>query len=198
MTERKWDPQLDVLGVKLVSPETAQYRLVSAVWQPPAEARDKHHIYLRILDEQGKPLQDQPFRVTNGGVFIERTKGPGLDDYYGNFPMFANGRYTVDIPNVTCDKVTGLFTGVLNNPYLNTSVHLVFQRGVEITQSGGGGTQPGGDTQPNPNPNPQPVPNPEPNPQSGKMDPATRARLLALLDQAQAEINAARTLLGEQ
>jgi hypothetical protein len=222
MTERTWDPQLDALGVKLVSPDTAQYRLVSAKWLAPAEARDKHHIYVRILDEQGKPLQDQAFRVTNGGVVIARTKGPGLDDYYGNFPMFANGHYTVDIPNATSDQVMGLFTGLPTNPYLNTSFYLVFERGATITQPGGGeqpepGTQPGGgDVQPGDQGGAEPQPGggdvepgdqgsqtepggSEPQPGAApRLDPATRAQLLALIDQAQAEINAARTLLGEQ
>jgi hypothetical protein len=179
--ERKWDSHLDAIGVRLETPASAQYRLVEARWRGPEESGDKHHIYVRILDEAGKPLEGQPFQVKNGDVFIERTKGPGFDDYYGNFPMFAGGRYTLDIPDATSDRVTGLATGLPNDPYANTSVVLVFQQGADVEA-----TQPG-------KPEPEPV---KPQlPGGPTQDKATQTRLLELLDQAQAEIEAARKLL---
>lgn len=187
--ERKWDSRLDALGVRLEAPDQAEYRLVEARWRGPDESGDKHHIYVRVLDRNGAPLQDQEFRITNGGQRIERTKGPGFDDFYGNYPMFAGGVYAVDIPtDVASDRVTGLSRSFGGNPHANSSVLLLFQRGAAITA-------------PVPPPPPaDPVPTP-PTPPAGQppaIDAATRARLLALLDQAQAEIAAARALLEVQ
>ena len=131
--ERKWDPRLDDLGVRLEAPAQAEYRLVEASWVDPSEANDKRHIYVRVLDKDGTPLEGQPFRITNGGVRIERTKGPGFDQYWGNYPMFGGGVYVVDIPDVTSDKLTHLVTGSKGDPFKNTCYVLVFQRSVEIT-----------------------------------------------------------------
>jgi len=103
---------LDKLGVRLEAPASAEYRLVEARWLGQAESGDKHHIYVRVLDEDGAPIENHPFRITNGGVRVERTKGRGLDNYYGNFPMFARGVYAVDISDATSDKVVGLLSGL--------------------------------------------------------------------------------------
>jgi hypothetical protein len=169
--EHKWDPRLDELGVRLEAPAQAEYRLVEASWVDPSEADDKRHIYVRVLDKDGTPLEGHPFRITNGGVRVEHTKGPGFDQYWGNHPMSGGGVYAVDIPEVISDKLTHMVTGSQGDPLLNTCYVLVFQRSVEITP-------------------------PTSEPGSGvKLDEATRARLLGLLDQADAELNAARKLL---
>jgi hypothetical protein len=188
--ERKWDPRLDDLGVRLEAPAQAEYRLVEASWVDPSEANDKRHIYVRVLDKDGTPLEGQPFRITNGGVRVERTKGPGFDQYWGNYPMFGGGVYVVDIPDATSDRLTHMVTGSKGDPFKNTCYVLVFQRSVEITPPPTPGPTPG----PTPEPTPGPGPTPEPGP-GVKLDEATRARLLGLLDQAQAEMNAARKLL---
>jgi len=59
--ERKWDPRLDDLGVHLEAPAQAEYRLVEASWVGSSEANDKRHIYVRVLDRDGTPLEGQPF-----------------------------------------------------------------------------------------------------------------------------------------
>ena len=130
--ERKWDPRLDDLGVHLEAPAQAEYRLVEASWVDPSEANDKRHIYVRVLDKDGTPLEGQPFRITNGGVRIERTKGPGFDQYWGNYPMFGGGVYAVDIPDVTSDKLTHMVTGSKADPFKNTCYVIVFRRSAEI------------------------------------------------------------------
>lgn len=179
--ERKWDSRLDALGVRVESPPNAQVRLVEARWVGPSEAGDKFYIYIRVQNEQGKPLQGQEFRVEFQADTLEqrvdRTKGPGLDDFYGNFPMFPGLVHTVDIPGGASDRVIGLKRGEPGNPGANTCIYLVFQRGVVVT------------TPPLP---PPPLPGQPP-----PIDEATRHRVLALLDKAQAEINAARALLEE-
>ena len=178
--ERKWDPRLTDIGVRLEAPATAQYRLVEASWRSAIESGDKHHIFVRILDDHGTPLEGQRFRITNGGPRIEYTKAGGYDLFWGNFPMFAGGVYSVDIPNTSSDKVTGVHSGAPGNAYANTSVYLVFQRGVSVTPP----------APPAPPPPGPPLPPPPP-----ALDPARKAELLALLDKAQAEIDAARALL---
>ena len=178
--ERKWDPRLTDAGVRLEAPAAVQYRLVEASWRSAAESGDKHHIFVRILDDRGTPLEGQRFRVTNGGARIEYTKAGGYDQFWGNFPMFAGGVYSVDIPNASSDQVTGARTGMPGNAYANTSIYLVFQRGVSVTPPG----------PPTPPPQVPPIPPPPP-----ALDAAKKAQLLALLDKAQSEIDAARALL---
>lgn len=173
---RVWDSRLDALGVTVVTPAGAQVHLVEARWMDASQAGDKFHIFVRVQDKNGQPLRDQEFRVrfTTEAVEtrIERTKGPGLDDFYGNFAMSPGLAYTVDIPGATSEQVTGLVRGVPGNPAANSSFFLVFQRGA---------------------PTPPPPP---PDDKPPRLDETTRRRLLALLDQAQAEIDAARALLN--
>ncbi|MDQ1301210.1 MAG: hypothetical protein QG637_1131 [Chloroflexota bacterium] len=200
--ERKWDSRLDELGVRLEAPEQAEYRLVEGRWVGPDEAGDKRLIYVRVLDPSGAPLEGQPFRITNGGERIERTKGGGFDQFWGNYPMFSAGLYAVDIPDATSDKVSYLPTGFKEDPYANTCYYLVFQRGASVVEPI---PTPDPEPIPLPTPDPEPIPVPEPDPTPippplptpapPKLDEATRGRLLALLDQAQAELAAARKLL---
>ena len=175
---RVWDSRLDALGVRVVSPAGAQVSLVQGRWQDASQAGDKFNIFVRVQDENGQPQPDQAFRVRfttdTAETRIERTKGPGLDDFYGNFAMFPGLVYTVDIPGITSEQVTGLVRGVPGNPAANSSFFLVFQRGAPATP---------------------PPPPPPPDDGPPKLDDMTRQRLLALLDQAQAEIDAARALL---
>jgi hypothetical protein len=192
--ERKWDSRLDALGVRLEAPEQAEYRLVEARWVGPDEAGDKRLIYVRVLDPSGAPMEGQLFRITNGGERIERTKGGGFDQFWGNYPMFSAGPYAVDIPDATSDKISQLLTGLKADPHANTCFYLVFQRGANIVAP-----IPDPDPIPIPipipDPDPIPVPIPIPDPVTPKLDEATRRQLLALLDQAQAELEAARKLL---
>ncbi|MCW5860652.1 MAG: hypothetical protein KIS63_20330, partial [Caldilineales bacterium] len=126
---RDWDSRLDAMGARLETRPDAEFHLVEARWQDEKASGDKHHIYLRVLDENGKPIEGHFFRVSNGGVYVDRTKGPGFDDYWGNFPMFAGGAYTVDIPTGASDRVINLPSGTPANRYANTCFFLVFQRG---------------------------------------------------------------------
>ena len=103
---------------------------------------------------------------------VERTKGPGLDDFYGNFPMYPDVVHTVDIPSGTSDRVIGVKRGAPDNPGANSCIYLVFQHAAQSASPPLG--------------------------QPPTIDEATRQRLLALLDKAQTEIDAARALLEAQ
>ena len=145
--------------------------MVSARWADPSEAGDKRLIYVRVLDENGTPQAGQPFRVMNIQARIERTKGAGYDAFWGNAPMYGEGVFTVDIPETASDRIH-CQTGIPGNPAVNTCFFLTFQRGATAPLDG-------------------PTPDDD-------LDQITRARLRALLDQAQAEIDAARRLLEER
>lgn len=192
--ERKWDSRLDGMGVHLEAPANAEYRLIEARLAGPEEAGDKRLIYVRVLDPSGAPQEGQPFRISNGGERIERTKSGGFDQFWGNYPMFFAGPYAVDIPNAVSDKISNLPRDLKDNSDANICYYLVFQRGAEIIE-------PIPTPEPIPVPEPEPIPVPEPTPEpipappTGQLDEAMRRRLLALLDQAQAELEAARKLL---
>lgn len=201
--ERKWDSRLDGLGVRLEAPANAEYRLIEARLAGPEEAGDKRLIYVRVLDPSGTPLEGQPFRIANGGERIERTKSGGFDQFWGNYPMFFAGPYAIDIPGAASDKISNMPRGLRENPDANICYYLVFQRGAEIVEPIPTPEPipvpiPEPEPEPIPVPEPEPIPVPEPAPipaPSVQLDEATRQRLLALLDQAQAELEAARKLL---
>ncbi len=106
--------------------------------------------------------------------------------------MFAPGPYAVDIPNATSDRISNLPRGTKDNPAANTCYYLVFQRGAMVTPPG---SPPTPQPPPTPPPGPTPGPEPPPVPPPSGLDEETRRRLLALLDQAQSELEAARKLL---
>jgi len=109
-----WDSRLNWLHIHLdkaqAAPGTSVWRLVSAKLEDPKQAAGRHHIYVRLLDENGQE--------TSGDVVISWTTGQytmtvrprtGYDiyDYYGgNFPMYGPvGSYSAAVAGVS-DKVT--------------------------------------------------------------------------------------------
>lgn len=96
--------QLDLIDVEAqVPPGQWYWRLKAALFEDEVEAAGSHHIYVRCLDENGNGIVDQKFFVAwpYGNVTIDEgqcvssnwscalTKGPGIDQYYGNQPMFG-------------------------------------------------------------------------------------------------------------
>jgi len=132
-----WDERLTTLGVfvkeAVVSPGTGYWKLVRArfesdgeVLPPPgggSESRGTHYIYYRALDPNGTPIQGQRVFTawpTSGPTNQVQhfTKGGGLDDYWGVFPMSGGwcpfypqggrgpfGAYVGDAPS---DEVWGM------------------------------------------------------------------------------------------
>ncbi len=133
--EREWDSRLDALGVRVESPPDSQVRLVKARWVDPGEAGDKFYIFVRVQDEQGKPLQGQEFRVEFQADTLERrvdrTKGPGLDDFYGNFPMATGLVHTVDIPGMHLGQSDRFETGRAGKPGAQTRASTWFSSAAQ-------------------------------------------------------------------
>jgi hypothetical protein len=130
----EWDSRLDALGVKLVRAQPAAgetcYRLVKAKWLSEAESGGRHHIYVDVLDEEGKRILGQRVIVSNGGQTVLVTEDkppPGLSC---NMPMYAAlGTYYCQVEGVS-DVVTGMGMGSAELPghMLHTCFELTFQR----------------------------------------------------------------------
>ena len=131
----EWDSRLDALGVKLVRAQPVVgetcYRLVKAKWLSEAEAEGRHHIYVNVMDEQGKRILGQ--RVIVGydsqTIFLVTEDKP-YPELSCNFPMYAIlGTYRCQVEGVS-DVVTGLGMGSAELPgyKLHTCFELTFQR----------------------------------------------------------------------
>ena len=131
----EWDSRLDALGVQLVRAQPAAgetcYRLVKAKWLSEAEAGGRHHIYVDVLDEEGKRILGQQVIVAYGDqtVFLVTEDKP-YPELSCNMPMYAVlGTYRCQVEGVS-DVVTGLGMGSAELPgyKLHTCFELTFQR----------------------------------------------------------------------
>jgi len=92
-----WDERLDDLGIHYIEsdapPGTWYWKLVSAMYENEEEAGGKHHVFIKVLDENGQPLEGQKIWLAwptgNPTDSVQDfTKGP-LDDYWGNLALFG-------------------------------------------------------------------------------------------------------------
>jgi hypothetical protein len=139
--ERTWDSRLDHQGVRLGLAEVEEgkeyWRLIEAKWYDQTEshlAGGDHHIYVRILDAEGNPLQGVKFHVIEGGLSYDVVQDKGaIDNYRKDVPMWHMlGTYTVFVveDGLPSDYVEGMGMGNVDIPgyKLHTSFDLVFQR----------------------------------------------------------------------
>jgi hypothetical protein len=101
------------------------------------ESKNLHHIYVDVVDEQGKRLVGERVRVSwaDGEAFIVTEEKPG-EPWAGNFGMFATmGSYAVTVvsPIGASDSVAGLGLGTPQEPNVkhHTSFGLTFVRRSE-------------------------------------------------------------------
>lgn len=119
-----WDSRLDALGIRLISapPVTGHpiWRLVEARWESPEEAGGLHHVFIRLLDEEGHPVVGQQVQLLWGDGSAEaQTNETGA-----NFPLYGPvGEYSVQVAGVS-DRVVGL--GLPQKRHVN--YRLTFQR----------------------------------------------------------------------
>lgn len=130
----QWDPRLDAMDIQVVRAQPAAgetcYRLVKAKWLNEAEAGGRHHIYVDVLDEEGKRIVGQRVLVTYGGQTVSLvTEDKPYPELSSNFPMYAVlGMYSCQVEGVS-DVVTGLGMGSAELKYkLHTCFELTFQR----------------------------------------------------------------------
>jgi hypothetical protein len=122
------------MKVKLVRAQPAAdetcYRLVKAKWFDEAESGGRHHIYVDVLDEEGKRIIGQRVIVSNGGQTILVTEDKPYPELSCNMPLYAVlGTYRCQVEGVS-DVVTGLGLGSAQAPghALHTCFELTFQR----------------------------------------------------------------------
>lgn len=139
--ERIWDSRLDHQGVILSTAEAGEgqeyWRLVGARWYDQTEshlAGGDHHIYVRILDVDGLPLQGVRFHVVEGGLSYDVIQDKGTaDNYRKDVPMWHMlGAYTVYVVEggLPSDRVEGMGMGNVDYPgyKLHTTFDLTFMR----------------------------------------------------------------------
>lgn len=135
--EIEWDGRLTQLGIFMVEASvpagTGYWKLIRAeflsdgdILPPPgggSESYGKHAIFYRALDINGNPIEGQKvvaaWPTGSPGTIVEHyTKGPGYDDYWGNFALYGGwcpfypegghgsyGGYVADAPS---DQVWGM------------------------------------------------------------------------------------------
>jgi hypothetical protein len=127
------------------------YKLEEVTWMDPVQSGGLHHVFVDLVDEQGKRLTGEKVRVSwSGGEGIVAIEEKPGEPWAGNFPMYATmGSYTVSVvpASGSSDGVAGLGMGTPEQPKtkLLTSFGLRFvkQAPGAHTPSTGPGTQPG-------------------------------------------------------
>ncbi|MBI1293879.1 DUF5107 domain-containing protein [bacterium] len=129
----EWDERLDELEIEVVPanvPRGQRYwKVIKAEFQTPEEGGGRHHIFVEVLDEDGKRIVGQPIQIhwRDGGAEIVTEDKPA-PEYAANFPMYGNlGGYSVDLPGLS-DTVTGM-----GLPFgrMHVVYNLVFQKTVK-------------------------------------------------------------------
>jgi hypothetical protein len=110
------------------------YKLEEIVWMDPDESRGLHHIFIDVVDEQGRRLAGEKFRVawSNEEVIVPVEEKPG-EPWGGNYPMYATmGSYSVRMVSSigASDQVAGLGMGTPEDPDVkhHTSFGLRFRK----------------------------------------------------------------------
>jgi hypothetical protein len=132
-------PQVDPRIASLIQLDLGGdlYKLQEVVWMDVVESKNLHHIYVDVVDEQGKRLAGEQVRVSwADGEAIITTEEKAGEPWSGNFGMFATmGSYAVTVvsPSGTSDSVAGLGLGTPSEPNVkhHTSFGLKFVRRSE-------------------------------------------------------------------
>ncbi len=130
-----WDTRLNWLHIHLdkaqAAPGSSVWRLVSARLEDPHQAAGRHHIYVRLLDEDGQETSGSVVITWPTGEYTVTVKprtGYDIYNYYGgNFPMYgAVGSYSAAVAGLS-DKVSRF--GMPGKEHVDFL--LVFQRTTE-------------------------------------------------------------------
>jgi len=129
-----WDERLDTLGVNLTRAEAAPgetvFRLVEANFLGEGEAAGLHHVFVEVLDEQGRRIVGQPVKLKwDDGESTMITEDKPRPEYAANAPLFgeiSDGDYQVFVEGAPSDVVSGL--GLPGKHHVG--FQLTFQRGA--------------------------------------------------------------------
>ena len=112
----EWDSRLNDLGITLTpaqrQPGRPVYRLVKALYQDENESGGLHHIFVEVLDENGRRILDQPvIQSWDDGQVTLITEDKPYPEYAANVPMYSaigNGEYRIYVDGYPSDVVGGL------------------------------------------------------------------------------------------
>lgn len=158
---RQFDPRLAQLEppVQLVAvpaPDRGHWQLVEARWATEKEAQGRGYVFVKALDEQGRPLEGATFQADRGNAVDKaQTKGP-IDQYLGNIMLTGRlGSYTVSMAEggLPSDKLANVGLGQPGVPWARTAFYLTFQRLLPAERRP---TPPPIAEQPTPQPQPRP------------------------------------------
>jgi hypothetical protein len=124
--------------------EGGQYwRIVDVKWQDEQQSGGEHHIFVDMMDEQGKRLVGSKARVNFGGnsveVLIEDKPAP---EFGGNFAMFNAGcSHFLEGIGLPSDRLDCLGLGSIEqrNFTIHVNYLVTFQRATKGNGGGGGG-----------------------------------------------------------
>lgn len=109
-----WDPRLDELGITLnrTQPQPGQplYRLVAARYWDESESDWLHHVFVEVIDADGRRLVGQPVVLAWGDGQSEMvTEDKPAPEYAANAPLYNYlGEYRVYVAGGASDVVDGL------------------------------------------------------------------------------------------
>jgi len=121
-----WDPRLDDLGISLIARPSARWRLVVAQYEDETQSGGQHHIFVRLLDREGRPLaeSEESAWVAWPDGRQSLTAKDASAGFYADFPMYAVlGNYSVGVGGDS-DTLQGL--GLPSKHHVN--YRLTFQR----------------------------------------------------------------------
>jgi len=130
-----WDNRLTQRGVTITTllppPGELYWRLVAAKWYDERESAGKHHVFMDLLDENGKRLVGAKVKITwNGGETVVLCEAKPGEPYGANYPMhnLAPAFNAQPIGGVA-DKVMGMGLGSIEDPNhgIHTSYGFVWQ-----------------------------------------------------------------------
>jgi hypothetical protein len=128
------DPRVESLLTLALDGDT--YDLVKVVWMDPDESHGLHHIFVDVVDKDGRRLAGEKIRVSwsDGETVIPVEEKPG-EPWGGNYAMYATmGAYAVEVVGTSgaSDKVGGLGMGTPQEPHIkhHTSFGLTFRKQI--------------------------------------------------------------------
>ena len=135
---RQLDSRLQGLGVTIedaqVQPGQPYWRLVEVRWEDEQQAGGKHHIYVDVMDENGKRVQNQPVTVFWGdGSHTAALEDKPAPDFGFNYQMYAAGyAYNVKVEGLPSDVLRGAGLGDLTKRFhgIHVAYYLTYQRAI--------------------------------------------------------------------
>lgn len=134
--DRVWDPRLDqrfatYTPAQVVSGQ-GYWKLIKAVWFNESESQGRHHIFVDVLDRDGKRMTEVPILIDwpDGSHKIITEAKPG-EPYASNFDMYSRAPAYAAFPNdgAPADMIGGMGLGEIDSPHLghHTSYGLTWQ-----------------------------------------------------------------------